>query len=240
MLLVARRQPGDEGTNAATTLIGTDEERAQATSSDATTGSTTSTGDPATWSITEAATITYLGQHDAFSGGNPTRCDRRRPARDRRRRGHRDPVVLHRDGGLMPVLFDSTAQGTTLVLGGSASGSKTITHRVSTFARDRVVAYVWVLWTGAVDVSGATFSATFGGESMTLIGSRTWDSTRAKFMCFKLEDAPRGSQAVVVSFASMPTELITRNLRHLRNLFRCRGRRRRGNRRWVEHHRQHG
>ena len=112
----------------------------------------------------------------------------------------------------MPVLFDSTAQGTTLVLGGSASGSKTITHRVSTFARDRVVAYVWVLWTGAVDVSGATFSATFGGESMTLIGSRTWDSTRAKFMCFKLEDAPRGSQAVVVSFASMPTELITRNL----------------------------
>ena len=62
--------PGDEGTNAATTLIGTDEERAQATSSDATTGSTTSTGDPATWSITETATITYLGQHDAFSGGN--------------------------------------------------------------------------------------------------------------------------------------------------------------------------
>ena len=112
----------------------------------------------------------------------------------------------------MPVLFDSSAQGTTLVAGGSASGSKTGTHRVSTFARDRMVAYVWVLWTGAVDVSGATFSATFGGSAMTLMGSRTWDSMRAKFMCFKLEDAPRGSQTWEVAFTSMPTELITRNL----------------------------
>ena len=31
-------------------------------------------------------------------------------------------------------------------------------------------------------------------------------------MCFKLEDAPRGSQTWEVAFTSMPTELITRNL----------------------------
>ena len=139
------------GTNAATTLIGTDEERAQVTSSDATTGSTASTGDPATWSITEAATITYLGQHDVRSpGAVENRRRSRRPARHCRRRRHCHPVELWRDGGcLMPVLFDSTTQATQLIAGGSASGSKTGTHRCR---RSRAIAW-WPTW-GAVDRRG--------------------------------------------------------------------------------------
>lgn len=112
----------------------------------------------------------------------------------------------------MPVLLDSTASGTALILGGSASGSKTLTHQVSPFARDTVVAYVWAVWTGAVDVTGATFSATFGGEAMDEVASLTWDSDRGTLMLFKLEDAPRGTQPAVLSFSSMPTELVTRNL----------------------------
>lgn len=62
--------PGDEGTNAAATLVSADSDRAQITSAAADGGTAASTGDPATWHITEAGTITYLGLHDAFSGGN--------------------------------------------------------------------------------------------------------------------------------------------------------------------------
>ena len=46
---------------------------------------------------------------------------------------------------------------------------------------------------------------------MTLMGSRTWDSTRAKFM-LQARRCARGSQTWAVAFTSIPTELITRNL----------------------------
>lgn len=62
--------PGDEGTNATSTLISADSDRAQITCAAADGGTAASTGDPATWHITEAGTVTYIGLHDAFSGGN--------------------------------------------------------------------------------------------------------------------------------------------------------------------------
>ena len=111
----------------------------------------------------------------------------------------------------MPVLFDSSAQGTLLVAGPATSGSKTLTHNVSTLARDRVIAFVAVLWTGEVSTSGATFGVTFGGVSMTQIGSVSWDSNKGTLRLFKLEDVARGSKSVVASFSGMGTELITRN-----------------------------
>ena len=64
--------PGDEGTSAASSLVSTEEERAQVTASASMDGLGQSTGDPATWEITEASstTITYIGGHDAFTSGN--------------------------------------------------------------------------------------------------------------------------------------------------------------------------
>ena len=111
----------------------------------------------------------------------------------------------------MPVLFDSSAKGSLLVGGATATNDVTFNHNVSTLAKDMVVAFVAVLWTGEADTTGATFAVTFGGETMTEIGDETWDSDKATLRLFSLEDAPRGSQEVVATFATMPTELITRN-----------------------------
>lgn len=112
----------------------------------------------------------------------------------------------------MPVLFDSSVQGTTLIGGGSATGSKTLTHNVSELSRDTVVALVGVFFTSAgVNSTFATFAATFGGQSMTLVDSFTWDTYKGCLHVFKLEDAPRGEQSVVASFTGMPTEVPARN-----------------------------
>lgn len=113
----------------------------------------------------------------------------------------------------MPVLFDSSVQGTALIAGGAATGSKTLTHNVSTLARDKVVALVGVFVTSAgVNTTSATFTATFGGQAMTEVGSgQTWDTYKGCLHVFKLEDAPRGSQTVVAGFTGMPTELPARN-----------------------------
>lgn len=62
--------PGDDGANAATSLVNTVEDRAQITSSASVDGFGASTGDPATWEVEEATTITHLGAHDAFTAGN--------------------------------------------------------------------------------------------------------------------------------------------------------------------------
>lgn len=112
----------------------------------------------------------------------------------------------------MPVLFDSSASSTKLIAGASTSGNDSFTHNVGTLTKDMVVALVAVVWTGEADTAGATFSATFGGEAMTLIETQKWDSDKGAIFLFSLEDAPRGAATVVVSYASMPTELVTRNL----------------------------
>lgn len=111
----------------------------------------------------------------------------------------------------MPVLFDAAAKGSLLVGGATTTDDVTFNHNVSTLAKDTVVAFVAVVWTGEVDTSSATFAVTFGGESMTEIEDQSWDSDKGTIMLFKLEDAPRGTQEVVASFSSMPTEGITRN-----------------------------
>lgn len=112
----------------------------------------------------------------------------------------------------MPVLFDSSAQGAALIAGGAATGSKTLTHNVSPAGRDTVVALVAVIFTSTINTTFATFSATFGGQAMTEVGSgKTWDTLAGCLHLFKLEDAPRGSQSVVASFIGAPTELATRN-----------------------------
>ena len=112
----------------------------------------------------------------------------------------------------MPVLFDSSVQGTALIGGGSATGSKTLTHNVSHLSRDTVVAFVGVFFTSAgVNTTFATFAATFGGQAMTLVDSLTWDTYKGCMHVFKLEDAPRGEQDVVASFTGMPTEVPSRN-----------------------------
>ena len=112
----------------------------------------------------------------------------------------------------MPVLFDSSATGTSLVGNLTTSGTKTLTHNVSTRARDTVVGYVALLWTGEADTSSAVFSATWDGDAMTLVDEVRWNSDKEYLGLYKLEDAPKGSSSVVGSFASMPTELIlTRN-----------------------------
>lgn len=111
----------------------------------------------------------------------------------------------------MPVLFDSSAQGHALILGGAATGGKTLTHNVSALGRDAVVALVAVAFTGNVNTTSAAFSVTFGGQAMTEVDSVTWDTYKGCLHLFQLEDAPRGSQSVVASFTGMPTELVTRN-----------------------------
>lgn len=111
----------------------------------------------------------------------------------------------------MPAKFDSSSTGTLLVGGATTSGSKSTTHNVSSLARDTVVAYGILMWTGEVDTTGATFSATFGGSAMDLVEDKTWNSDKGYLGLFKLEDAPRGAQSGVGSFTGMPTELFTRN-----------------------------
>ena len=109
----------------------------------------------------------------------------------------------------MPVLFDSSAAGDVTVGSGATSTSKTLTHQVSTRARDRIVAFVAVLWNGEADTTGATFGVTFGGVAMTQIAAQTWNSNKSTLRLFKLEDAPTGTQSVVASVSSMPTEVFT-------------------------------
>ena len=112
----------------------------------------------------------------------------------------------------MPVMLDSTGKGTLLVAGGDTSDDITVTHNVSPIARDRVFAYVWLFWTGEVDTTAATFTATFGGEAMTQIADVYWNTNKGTLRLFELEDAPRGSVSVVGAFSGMGTEgLVTRN-----------------------------
>lgn len=108
----------------------------------------------------------------------------------------------------MPVVFDSTSSGHLLVASGTTSGDVTREHNVSTQARDRVLAAMWMLWTGEADTTGATFAGTFGGEAMTEHGAVRFDSDKCYLGVHVLEDAPRGSQSAVASFSSMPTELL--------------------------------
>lgn len=110
----------------------------------------------------------------------------------------------------MPVRFDSSAKAPKQLVGsGTTSDDVTFTHNVSPIARDRVFAYVAMVWTGNADTSAATFAATFGGQVMTEVGAVTWDSNKGCVRLFELEDAPRGAQPVVASFTGMPTEFLT-------------------------------
>lgn len=59
-----------EGGSAAGTVIDTTSERAPITSAAAVNGVGSNTGDPATWDVREATTITHVGLHDALISGN--------------------------------------------------------------------------------------------------------------------------------------------------------------------------
>lgn len=109
----------------------------------------------------------------------------------------------------MPVLLDSTSKGQYLVGSGTTSGEIEGEHNVSSQARDRVLAATWMLWTGEADTTGATFSSVFGGQAQTEHAAVRFDSDKAYFGVHVLEDAPRGAQDWVASFASMPTEFLT-------------------------------
>ncbi|KWX67076.1 hypothetical protein [Mycobacterium sp. NAZ190054] len=112
----------------------------------------------------------------------------------------------------MPVQFDSTSSGHLLVGSGTTSGDIEREHNVSTQARDRVLAAMWMLWTGEADTTGATFAGEFGGQPMVEHEAVRFDSDKCYFGVHVLEDAPRGSQGWVASFSSMPTEFLsTRN-----------------------------
>lgn len=73
-VLCATLHDGDPGsatgTNAATTLVDTEEDRAQIVSSASSNGVASSTGETTTWTVEEATTLTHIGLHDAFSAGN--------------------------------------------------------------------------------------------------------------------------------------------------------------------------
>lgn len=62
--------PGDDGGSAVTSLVNTVEDRSQITAAASVDGLGASTGDPATWEVEEATTITHVGFSDAFTAGN--------------------------------------------------------------------------------------------------------------------------------------------------------------------------
>lgn len=112
----------------------------------------------------------------------------------------------------MPVVFDSSTANGALVGGVTTSGSISTTHNVSTIGRDDMVAVVGVLWTGEVDVSADTFTATFGGTSMTDLSATYDDSNHMMMRLFYLADPPTGTRTVTCDYSSIATELITRQI----------------------------
>ena len=60
----------EDGSSAATYLVGTEEARSQVTCAAAVDGEGSSTGDPAEWVVTESTTATYVGFYDALTSGN--------------------------------------------------------------------------------------------------------------------------------------------------------------------------
>ena len=68
--LYATLHRGDPGSAVTSNLVDTEEARDQITCAEASGGIASVTGDPATWVAEEAATITYIGFHDALTSGN--------------------------------------------------------------------------------------------------------------------------------------------------------------------------
>lgn len=107
----------------------------------------------------------------------------------------------------MPVLIDSAVGGgQSNPSSGSATGSISKTINVNPSATG-LVAVVATLWSSDANCSGASFSATFGGDAMTPLGSPiVFNSNKTRLDVFVLQDPPSGpGKSAVVSYSSMPT-----------------------------------
>jgi hypothetical protein len=113
----------------------------------------------------------------------------------------------------MPVLFDSSTTSVTTVAGSSSTGTTSATHQVSTIVSN-LYALVAVYWSGSVSASGATFSVTFGGHSMTLVsgGQALWGSNQGTVLLYYLANPPTGAKTVTASYTGMPTSGTTQLL----------------------------
>lgn len=68
--LYASLHDGAPGSAVTDNVVSCEEDRARITVAESVAGVSTSTGGPATWVAEEAATITYVGLHDALTSGN--------------------------------------------------------------------------------------------------------------------------------------------------------------------------
>lgn len=106
----------------------------------------------------------------------------------------------------MPVLFDSSASDLAVVAAAAAAGNASKTHPVSQTATN-LAAIAALYWVNSVDVSAATFGATFGGQAMTLVpGSQVfWNSNKGMLALYFLMNPPTGPQTVEGTFSGVNT-----------------------------------
>lgn len=105
----------------------------------------------------------------------------------------------------MPVTFDSSATSFKTIVGSSATGATSATHTVSTIATN-LYAVAAVSWSGTVNPSGAAFTVTFGGHTMTEVtgGQQIWENNEGITLLYYLQNPPSGPQTVTASFSGMP------------------------------------
>lgn len=94
----------------------------------------------------------------------------------------------------MPVLLDSSSQNIAQFGSAATSGSLTQNHSVSAQA-PAVTALLFAYVQASVDLSAATLAATFGGHSMTMLGSPVlWGTNENALAAFSLPSPPTGVQ----------------------------------------------
>ncbi|MHA0288253.1 hypothetical protein ACXYX3_17610 [Mycobacterium sp. C3-094] len=113
----------------------------------------------------------------------------------------------------MPARF-STSRGNEVdtFLGVETSASVSFTLNVNPLGNDRMLGLVAALLVTDVDTTGAAFTASFGGSTPLLKGSRTFDANQETMRLWLLEDIAGGPNTVSVNVASVPTELGKRTL----------------------------
>jgi hypothetical protein len=116
----------------------------------------------------------------------------------------------------MGVLFDSASSNAAYINAASTSGSVSAGHNVNPLATNRV-AIACLVWTGGVDTTSATFGVTFGGTTMTALGSAArWNSNHEYMQWFILDGSatggatvPTGSRTVTGSVTGIGTDTLT-------------------------------
>lgn len=94
----------------------------------------------------------------------------------------------------MPVLLDSSSQNIAQFGSSATSGNLTQNHSVSAKA-PAVTALLFAYVQANVDLSAATLAATFGGTSMTMLGSPVlWGTSENALVAFSLPTPPTGVQ----------------------------------------------